>query len=194
MKRILVVVCAVAIGVSAISASAQIPNVGVFFDENFKTMWADCPNEGPLTVLDTCYVVAHNLNMWVGSIEYAIDYPPYMYWTGDFVPDEATEENPDGVLVIGNSEMGISIVYPIPRNGFVGMMTQLSFFFWNCTGCNGDPTHQTVVVIPNPSSGQLRALQWPDLAEVPLVGMTSDLCAPVPVEETTWGGIKALYD
>lgn len=197
MKRILVVVCAVAIGFSAITASAQVPNIGVFFDENLQFMWADCPPGGGL---DTAYVAAHNLDMWVGSLEYAIEYPPYMTWISDIVPNLATPENPDGVLKIGMSPVGmggIGIVYPIPRNGFVGLLTQLILFNWNCDGCDPGPPpgmdYQQVLVV-SPPYGALRAVRWPDSFEVPMVGMASDICSGViPVQENTWGGIKALY-
>jgi hypothetical protein len=188
MKRILVVVCAIAISVCAISAKAQVPNVGVFFDQDLQFMWADCPPEAPLTVLDTCYVALHNANMFVGSVEYLIEYPPYMFWTGDEIPGVDGED----YLKAGSSAYGIGIVWPIPKNGFLSILLQKSFFLWNCSGCQAGP--QQVHVLPHPDSGKIRAIRWPDLWELPLVGMTSDICAPVPVEVNTWGGIKALYE
>jgi hypothetical protein len=83
MKKILVVVFAIAVVFTAISASAQIPYVAVYFDDTYKDMTADCPDAPPGTVPDSAYVVTHNWNMWMNAIEYAIDYPPQMYWTGD---------------------------------------------------------------------------------------------------------------
>jgi hypothetical protein len=188
MKRILVVVCAIAIGVSAISAKAQVPNVGVFFDQNLQYMWADCPPGTPLTVLDTCYVALHNANMFVGSVEYMIEYPPYMSYMGDIVPGISGED----YLKAGNSNTGIGVVWPIPKNGFQGILVHMTRFLWNCNGC--DAGEQCVMVLPHPDSGKIRAIRWPDLWELPLVGMTSSICKTVPVEENTWGGIKALYE
>jgi hypothetical protein len=187
MKRMLVVACAIAFCVCAISAKAQVPNVGVFFDQNLKFMWADCPPAPPLTVLDTVYVALHNANMFVGSVEYMIEYPPYMFWTGDEIPGVGGVD----YLKAGNSATGIGIVWPIPKNGFLSILVQKAFFLWNCTGCEGG--EQCVQVLPNPDSGKIRAIRWPDLWELPLVGMRSSICKTVPVDGNTWGGIKALY-
>jgi hypothetical protein len=49
-------------------------------------------------------------------------------------------------------------------------------------------------VVPNPDSGQLRAIRWPSDEFVTAVGQRSLICTTVPAEETTWGSIKALYN
>ena len=72
MKKILVVVCAVAFCLGAANAGAQtaVPYVQIYFDEGQSvTVLEECPT-GPV---GTLYVVAHNWNMWMAAIEYLIE-------------------------------------------------------------------------------------------------------------------------
>lgn len=182
MKRILVVVAAVALlGVTA--ASAQVPHVVVFFSNNSTAM--DCPVAPVGTVLDSISVVAVNFNMWMNGIEFMIDYPPQMTWLGDDVGPN---------LSIGNSPTGIGITFPLPLNAFVPATVMKANFVWMCDDCSPGNQNAPVTVLPYPSSGLIRAVRWPDLATVIGVGMTSLICPTVPVEETTWGGIKAQFN
>ena len=189
MKKILVVVFAIAV-VFATAASAQTPYVAVYFDDTYQTMTADCPDALPGTVPDSAYVVTHNWNMWVNAIEYAIAYPPQIFWTGDQIAP--------GILAIGQSDVtlgGIGMTWPLPSNGFGSLFLQKFFFFWMCEGCDGN-WDSPITVVPYPQSGQVRAVRWPDLAIFQGVGLTSLICPSpgIPVEEKTWGGIKALYE
>jgi hypothetical protein len=189
MKKILVVVFAIAV-VFATAASAQTPYVAVYFDDTYQTMTADCPDAPPGTVPDSAYVVTHNWNMWVNAIEYAIAYPPQIFWTGDQIAP--------GILAIGQSDVtlgGIGMTWPLPANGFGSLFLQKFFFFWMCEGCDGN-WDSPITVVPYPQSGQVRAVRWPDLAIFQGVGLTSLICPSpgIPVEEKTWGGIKALYE
>lgn len=190
MKKTLVVVVAIAIGLFASVSSAQIPHVVVYFDNTMTQMDACCPDAPAGTVAQELYVVANNFNMWVSAIEYMISYPASLLFLGDLVDD-----GPGGTqLRIGQSPTGIGISWPIPANGFNALLCQKASVLWMCAA--GDPvTDQLLVVLPFPSSGKVRAIRWPDEGEVLGVGLTSVVCPTViPVEETTWGGIKALYD
>jgi hypothetical protein len=188
MKRILVVVIAVVIGLMAINANAQIPNVQVYFDYNLTETGANCPVAPPGTVLDSCYVVANNFNMWMNAIEYTIDYPPQILWVGDVFPTDR--------LTIGNSPSGVGVSWPLPGNAFGALVIQKIRFYWMCDNCDpqGPNADAPISVLPYPLQSTVRAVRWPDLAIVPGVGMTSLICATVPVEETTWGGIKSMYE
>lgn len=187
MKKTLVVVVAIAIGLCASVSSAQIPNVVVYFDNTFTQMDKCCPDAPAGTVVEELYVVANNFNCFVSGIEYTIDYPPALSWLGDFI-DDATQ------LSIGNSPTGIGITWPLPANGFNPLLCQKANVLWMCEA--GDATaDQLLTVLPYPSSGKVRVIKWPDEAEVLGVGLVSVVCpTTIPVEETTWGGIKALYD
>jgi hypothetical protein len=194
MKKVLVVVFVVALGLFAVQSNAQVPNVGVYFHTDgyggYSQMAANCPAAPAGTVLDSVYVVAYNFNMWVVGIEYQIEYPTMVSW----VADRFTA----GQLKIGSSPVGIGITWTLPQNGFGALLTQKAWFLWMCTEDDCvNPLYQNTpwVVNPHPISGQLRAVRWPDNAPVPGVGLTSLLCPwTIPTEETTWGGIKAMYE
>ena len=197
MKRFLVVVCAVVVCLSAATAHSQtaVPMVSVYFDEYFGvTGLEQCPTEP----LGTLYVVAENFNEWVQSIEYAIDYPVQITFLGDAV-DDATQ------LKLGTSPVrpydpddiyGIAVTWQSRGNGFHPLLIQTAGVFFDCEGCSVQ--NIPIVVVQKPTAnalpdGLIRALRSPDQATLGAVGMTSYLCATVPVEETTWGAVKALY-
>jgi hypothetical protein len=196
MKKVLVVVFAVVLGVFAVQASAQLPNVGVYFHHDgwggYSQMAADCPAAPAGTVVDQAYVVANNFNMWVVGIEYMIEYPVEVTWNADIIVS--------GQLKIGQSPTGIAITWQLPQNGFAQLLCQEVLFTWMCEEgyCGPDPMPNNIpwVVVPSPYSvsGQVQAVRWPDNGLVTGVGLTSLICPwTIPTEETTWGGIKAMY-
>jgi hypothetical protein len=162
------------------------PSVSIYFDRNLTQSHANCPYAPAGTVLDSFFVVATNFNMWMNAIEYKIEYPVQMMWIGDaFEP---------GQLTIGNSPAGVGVTWPLPANAFDALVVQKVLIFWMCQDCG--PGNQSVPtrVLPYPGQPTVRAVRWPDLVVVPAVGMTSLLCPLVPVEETTWGDIKSLFE
>lgn len=193
MKRTLVVVVAIAVGLFASVSSAQTPHVVVYFDNTMTQQQACCPDAPVGTVAQTLYVVANNFNMWVSAVEYMIEYPPSLMFLGDDVDD-----GPGGTqLRIGQSPTGIGITWPLPANGFNPLLCQKANVLWMCSAGDLSVVNQLLVVKPYPSSGKVRAIRWPDEGEVLGVGLISVICPDeivIPVEETTWGGIKALYD
>lgn len=167
------------------SSSANVPLVLLSFDYPDMQYHANCPDEPPGTVVGTLYVVARNFDMWMAAIEYRIEYPSEIAWLGDIL--EPTQ------LSIGATPDGIGITWPIPVNAFGNVVVQKAFFLWMCQGC---PlcSLRAIKVRPYPSSGKIRALRWPDLLEVQACGGFVVICPrPVPIEETTWGRIKAMY-
>jgi hypothetical protein len=196
MKRFLVVVCAVAVCLSAATANAQtaVPYVQVYFDEGLSQSHANCPDAPAGSQASFLYVVAHNWDMWMQSIEYAIEYPPELTFLGDFV-DPATQ------LELGASPTtslagGIAVTWTSRGNAFRPLLIQRASVLWMCEGC--PLTNIPVVVVQHPSTelpdGLIRAIEAGSSAEFGGVGMTSFICPTVPVEETTWGGIKSLYN
>lgn len=186
MKKVLAVVLAAAfLGIGAMSADAQVPNVQVYFDDLLQQTSKDCPPGVPGTVLDVCYVVANNFGIFMIGLEYQITYPPVMAFIGD---------NPtNGALELGNSAAGHALTWPIPQNAFGPFVANIVDFLWLCDGCDGNT--YPVVVGPNPQSGLVRGVEWQTINEVIGVGMTSLVCpGTVSNEESTWGKVKALYN
>lgn len=167
-------------------ASAQTgPQIRVYFNWSLNRAWMDCPSQPAGTVLDTLYVAAWNFSEWVTAMEFQIQLPAELTWVG---------EQYDAPLVIGDTQGGVALSWGTvpqwmadPRR--VVAMTVL----WNCDGCSGGQD-KAINVLPNPQSGQLRAIQWPDYNVMTITPQTSWVCpSPVAVESTNWGKIKALY-
>jgi hypothetical protein len=134
--------------------------------------------------MDTCYVAAVNFNMWIAAAELMIATPPEMLIAGTILPA--------GALSIGTYGTGIALSYPIPINGFQpGVLFSLSFL-WMCSDCSGGEA--ALDVLPHPSSGLVQLIDWPDTNPFTRVGMRSLICPSVPVEDTSWGQIKNLYN
>ena len=193
MKKVLVVVFAVAISIGAV-ANAQVPNVQIYFDEGLKYSQKNCPTAPLGSVADTLHVVANNFGIWMNAIEYSVIYPAQLMWVGDI------DESLSGALSIGSSPYigdgtgGVGIAFTPPRNGFVQLEVQKVVVVWMCNDCGPANQDVPIIVVPYEASGLVRAVEWPNLNTVIGVGMTSLICATTPVQETTWGQIKALYD
>ena len=187
MKKVLAVVLAAAfVSVSTIGAMAQpVPNVQFFFDRNMTMTAMDCP--GTTGDIETGYVVAVNFEAFFSAIEYSVAYPPSMIYIAD-APVNVNQLN------IGNSNSGISSAWSLPMNGFEPIRILEVLYQWNCDDCY-DAANGAIVVGEFPISGALRYTRWPDNTLFAAVGMTSLVCpGPVPVQESSWGGIKALYE
>jgi hypothetical protein len=181
MKRAFVIVVAfglLALGAQMVAAQ-QNPYVMLYFDDQYTVGSKDCPGMQP----DSAYIVVKNFNIYLQAIEYQVLYPPEMAWIGDDCGD---------ALVIGNTRDGIAESWPLPQNTYVPFAVAKVMFMWNCAG--GCPVKNIPIIIgPHPQTFKLRYLSWPDLGEYTAIGMTSLICATIPVEETSWGKIKALY-
>lgn len=187
MRKVLVLITALLVmALGATIVSAQVPNMQVYFTSDWGTYGATSLETCPGPVLGTLYVVASNFDMWMIGAEYQVLYPPEITWIAD---DTGT-----GSISIGSSPVGIATTWPTPQNAFVPFAVNTVTVLYNCTGC---PRNDIPIdVVPNPSaiSGQVQAVRWPDTALIYAVGMESLICPTVPVEETTWGSIKALYE
>lgn len=186
MKKALAVVLAVAMaGTMAVTASAQVPNVQVYFDPAYNNTQTNCK---PSSTIDTWYVVLNNWNMFVQGVDFSIVYPPAVFWTGDVLPDPLT------MASLGNSPTGIAVTWALPQNGFEPLLALKPGVFWLNCDCNQGP--QTVRVNGYGPLGKANptAVQWPLFNEVEGVGMTSLICpGAIATDNKTWGGVKALY-
>lgn len=192
MKRALAVALVVAcIGVFASIATAQVPFVQVFFDadeygEGYSETQSPCLSTMGVSYL---YVVTQNWNMFVQAVEYQVMFPASVFYLGE-TPNVGMFD-----LTIGNSQIGMSIAYNLPQNGFAPiLLSTLNVIGTGACNCNNGPSAIVVVGEPNGTPAAPRAVRWPDYAAVPGVGMTSLLCpGVVSTSQSTWGGIKALY-
>lgn len=183
----------VVLGVAfAPAALAQVPNVALYTDKAFQEREIEgCPEEPPGAILDTLYVVASGFNMAMASIEYRIDLSPQLWFSGDIVPAGVAE---------GFSIDGIRISFATPADATGQLLVQKIEFIYGCQGCR-DYKHPISImdvplrVLPHPESGKIQAFRWPDMAAVEAVGLPAILCPRigVPIEGSTWGAIKSLY-
>lgn len=161
---------------------AETPSVRIYFDEAFTVVHKDCPDEPPGTVLDSLYVVAEDFNLWFNAIEYMILYPPEILFESDV----------NEGLNIGTSATGIATAWPKPFWEHKPNMVNKVIFTWNCQGSQEEGI--PIQVVPHPQTGFIRAVEWWEHYFVYGVGMTGWIRASeVPVEDTSWGRIKALY-
>lgn len=165
--------------------SAQTPFVAVYFDHAYQEealMAAPnpCPGYG---VVDTLYVAATNFNAWLSGLEFQIDYPAHIIWVTDL--DIAGTS-------LGTTPAGISIGWPTPQNGFLSIDVCKVMIQWNCDCC--DEADIPIVVNGHPLfAPHPRATDFPGYQFIDGVGLTSLICAVIPVEDTTWGKVKSLY-
>ncbi len=188
MKKALLTIAIVFTIAITSSAYAQTPYFQVYFDENLQEAAANCPAGLIGSHIDTLYVVAHNFNMWISAAEFTIDYTPHLMWLGDFPVDTD--------LKIGDSQTGIAIAWNVPVNAFGAAVLMTATVVWMCNDCagiSGTPGSQ-IVISAYPGQTDPRAVRWPDNVPFDGIGMTSLICPLVPVQATSWGQIKALYN
>jgi hypothetical protein len=190
MNKILVVVCAVVICFGAVGAKAQTPTVQAYWTGGLVIL-PECPVGGddPFgnPMAGEFYVVAHNWNIWMTAIEYSIVYPPQIMFPTDILAN-------DGWLYLGASQVGISISMPTPVSSWSDVLLETVRFIWNCSGC--DVTDIEFRLEGHPDSHAYPLIRAADFYENEHFGQGTSLwiCFTTPVEETTWGGIKALYE
>jgi hypothetical protein len=186
MKKVLAVVLAAAfVSITATGAMAQpVPFVQFTFDRNMTITAMDCP--GTSADVQSGYIVAVNFNVFFTAIEYSVAYSPMMAYLGDVKVN-------DNQLNIGSSNTGISSAWSLPMSGFEPINILEVLFTWSCDNGCYDP--EAILVGTNPTTGLLQYTRWPDNELFSAIGMTSLVCpGAVPVEDTSWGGIKALYE
>ncbi len=192
MRKVLVVFSALlmlTLGASLVNAGGPVPNVQVFFTSDWGTYGATHLDECPMGTVGTLYVVASNFNMWMNAIEFSLEIPALAGMT------VVGESYPNGGIAIDAPSYvtpGVAIAWPLPMNAYVPVaVAEIAVFYGGL--CCDEGTNHAIIVLPHVETGVVRAVRWPDTGEVLGVGMTSLICPTVPVEETTWGTIKALY-
>ena len=181
------VIALVLVTMGALPVMAQTENFQVYFDDLYTQGAANCPGVG---VIDTLYVVTNNLNMFFTAAEFSVQLPPELTWLADL---------PNTTLAIGNTQSGVAYSWQLPQNGFAPYELCKILVSWNCNDCAGTPAPGGAVVVNKnlanpPAVTSPRVARYPDNTLIDVIGMTSLVCAQVPVEETSWGKLKALYD
>jgi hypothetical protein len=163
-----------------------VPYIAVYFDQyyGYGQETKDCPG----FVMDTWYVAAVNFNTYITGADFQILYPGAVTYLGDLNTPPVT---------VGNTAAGISMGFALPQNGYNPVPLCQVRVFWNCDNCDrpGGPfVNNLVKVVTNPNTGFLGVTDFPNFNMVPGVGLTAVICpTTVPVEETSWGQVKALY-
>lgn len=171
MRKVLAIT-AVLLALSSM-AYAQTPNVQMIFF-NGRAAY-DCTGDW-----QEGFLVAQNFNCWMVGIEYMVQYGPGII--------KMPAETYTSELVIGNTVTGLSMVWSIPQNAYSPVLTATVIFRCTC----GE--NLWIKVVPHPISGFVRATDYPSNNFVYGYGETSLLCPTIPTENTTWGGVKALYE
>ncbi len=141
--------------------------VTVYFDPAWTQRTTDCPGPG----LGTLYVVAEHWDVFLVGIEFKIDYPPCMTWLADLDVPPAT---------IGTSPQGVSMGFPLPKNGYAPVQVMRAFVMWNCTGCS--TPNARVKVVSHPIFGYVRGVSFPTYAIVDGRGRESVVCQHVDLD------------
>ncbi len=183
MKRVFAIALTLCLLFVAGAAVAQTPYIMVYYDNFYTIGNKDCPSGPPGTILDSVFVVAQQFNRWFVSVEYSINYPTQMSYFFEI---------PTSTLHLGNTVDGIAQTWSFPVSGYEPALLNKVYFFWNCDGCV--VSNIPVVVANHPQTFQLGGVQFQTLEYFSVTGMTSLVCGTTPVEDTTWGNIKALYE
>lgn len=165
--------------------AAQVPRLTPFF--NATGTWSthceycDKYHPGPDYPL-TVYFILSDFNAWIAAVEFSVDYPPYVTWLGD---------GPTPPVAIGSTPTGISMAWGTPQNGFGPFVVLQANIIYHARCYHGE---LRVQVQPHPDTGDLAAISYGNDSLVDLEGGYAKFCSrTVPVENRSWGAIKAIY-
>jgi len=180
----LLVLSAIILLIVASAAVAQVGgNLAVYADVNALSCDLEDRRVGEICE----YYVIHMLTPGVAASQFKID----TNHGGGFM----TESSPY-IIIRGDSRNGIIISYGACRSGPIHILT-LTYFCLNIT-----PPCAEMSVVGHPTANPPGLLAWDcNNVRVPAQGYTSYInsdgncpcTSPIPVQETTWGLVKALY-
>ncbi|MCH7548166.1 MAG: hypothetical protein IH969_01290 [Candidatus Krumholzibacteriota bacterium] len=161
------------------------PSVRWYFDEDLTQTSADCDGSAS----NIAYIVAENFDAAFTSVEYRVAYPRDVQVIAEFGVNAWQ-------LNVGVTQLGVVSTWSHPMNGYSPVVIMWVLYDWvSCGNCNsGANQNQPIFIEPHPESGQLSFTRVSG-ERVDAVGMTSLVCPSsiFPVEQTTWGKVKALY-
>ena len=182
MKRSLIVACCLLLGANV--ASAQDASIGIFSDVGL----GDCEVANPGPALITLYI-AHYFTDGATESRWKFDISATLsswIWLSDEVPV--------GMTIVGESPTGISVDYGSCRSGNFEILKIMYY------AGNVNSLCQYVSVRPHPSAnGDLDGVDCSGTpvrlgAEHLIINPTTTCQCMIPVQDTNWGQIKALYN
>jgi hypothetical protein len=194
-KPAYIFICFLLLFASSYPAHSDTPYLQIYFDADLTEYYADCPPDPPGTVFDSVYVAAVGFDAFISAIEYRIDYTPHFVWLADVTTG----------LNIGQTTTGIATAWPYPQNAYSPLVVAKVMVMWVCQNCTPEFTHVPFCANGHSLTGYIRAVRWPDNQFIYATNKATCLCptccgdpcecpsSPIPVEESTWGSIKALY-
>jgi len=177
MKKVVLLALSV-ICVSGLAFGQNVGSIDIFADPGL-TVCNIVPPPAPFSV----YVAQTNVGDGTTAVQFMLESPANFSSLGESSP----------YLTIGNSSTGVSVSFSACKSGTFLILTVTYFAAGVTPACDwmsvvadpSDPGVQYIDCSDNtifvPSAGQARVN--PDV---------TCMCS-VPVNETTWGGIKALY-
>jgi hypothetical protein len=196
MKKLICISFAMLLLATLISpALSETPYLQIYFDSGLTQTTANCPYVPPSTIIDTLYIVAIGFNAFISAIEYRIDFTPDLVWLGDITTG----------LNIGDTRTGIATAWPVPQNAYSPLVVAEVFVLWMCEYCSLDVHDVPLCANGHSVTGYIRATRWPDLGYIYATNKSACICptlhgelcdcpsSPIPVENSTWGQIKAFY-
>jgi hypothetical protein len=175
-----------------VMAFAWPATMGVYF-ERVPGLMAYAP---PPFVPFYVYIYLHSSDHYVTAVEYQLQTPldpghALFFYSNVCYPESYS-------VSLGNPFDGHSITYWPPLDGWNPGYNELCclecYIAEPCWNDGGAMIEYLLVIGPHPDSGNLSGIYWPDYMPFPIIGLTSVLCPeePVPVEEESWGAIKAM--
>jgi hypothetical protein len=186
MKTLILVLAIIMIS----SAAFGTPTIGIYFTDVPGEMTYFL-NDPPGVQEFDAYIYAHFVGCMLSAVEFKIDMPSSINYTGTSFPPEAT-------VSLGDPINGISIAYAPALDGIGSAQNFLcTIHLWSldrCT-CNlGTLEDSPMTVVAHPGSGHLRGTCHPENYLFELQGMMSILCPKaVGTETKSWGAIKSLF-
>lgn len=182
MRKVLLLTIAVMCVSSLAYGQAGHGSIDIFSDAGFTS----CNITTPAAEAYTVYIAQTNVTNGTTACAFSIDKPAALLNLGETVPDP--------FLKIGNSDDGVSISYTLCLTGTFLVMS-ITYF-----GAAGTCDLMTVVGDPTSTTGEVEFIDCDAIrSSIPQAGQArlnpdGTCTCDVPVQETTWGGIKALYD
>ncbi len=158
------------------------PSIATYFDENGLQIEI-CDGYR----FSDIHVVALNVNAWVSSFRYKIEFPPPFTFLGGFgfVADP---------IVDGTADTGIEISYPSPVYFGANQLIHTAGVVWTCSyGCPYSNVYIAPVPFPGLTEIEVDVVQGETTTTLFLNTSAAVLCPTLPVQQQTWGKIKALY-
>ncbi|MFQ5511152.1 MAG: hypothetical protein ACE5EO_04820 [Candidatus Krumholzibacteriia bacterium] len=152
-----------------LSSHAQVPTYSIVLSNK-----PHCPGVG---VADTLTILLVDAGAPICGAAFQVTYPPSMLWIADFDTAPAT---------VGTTPSTVSMAWPTPLDGLSPIVCARVAFQWTCSDCAGHENEQ--VLMP-------AALIGFCTGNVPGNVSPGEVCPTIsPVEQSTWGRLKALYE